>query len=455
MSRQPVVAPLLKDMVQKTTRKRKRKRRELQQLANSEWTMLDLEKVRLRFDSLDDPHATACLAFKADATLVDIFMKLCPPAFIQTLIDVDSRRFHFSRGKSMNVTIPLIYKCLAVFFRIQAQHTRGERRSSIKEPQRRAFNEAISHFHTSFPKAHVPGLSVLECIHLQFLITPEYEETMSLNLQSCVRWLGQWMAGDEKLIGYTGNSGYIRAVQSKPDQVGIWMYEGTVRLRNGLPFLVYSRTHDSHTQINRSVHTAEIMGDWADLVVRKGQEQTILVADSYYLDNTGHDLICDYGVKYLCAIQKTRFESACVVLQDHVTKPGDFAIATNEEGEMVTLCWDINTNLGKKYCMSNAFYDVSGRNNVNEVPMYDCYKHMFSVCDRFNKSLHNHMWPFRHGGMHSRGDLRLISDFHFSAFLINVLHAHANLSNTTLDEVNYEDTVLQLSHDLFAKACTL
>ena len=32
-------------------------------------------------------------------------------------------------------------------------------------------------------------------------------------------------AGDEKLFHFTGKSGDVRLVKSKPDQIGLWFYE--------------------------------------------------------------------------------------------------------------------------------------------------------------------------------------------------------------------------------------
>ena len=38
-------------------------------------------------------------------------------------------------------------------------------------------------------------------------------------------FLGQYVAGDEKLFYFTGDSIIIRQVISKPDKIGLWFYE--------------------------------------------------------------------------------------------------------------------------------------------------------------------------------------------------------------------------------------
>jgi hypothetical protein len=46
----------------------------------------------------------------------------------------------------------------------------------------------------------------------RFLISHEYFDILSLNFQSIIRELGEYVAGDEKLDYFTGNSGDIRKV---------------------------------------------------------------------------------------------------------------------------------------------------------------------------------------------------------------------------------------------------
>jgi hypothetical protein len=49
----------------------------------------------------------------------------------------------------------------------------------------------------------------------------DFDPEICANYQNFVKSLGQFVAGDKKLIHFTGNSGDIRLVLSKPDRVGM------------------------------------------------------------------------------------------------------------------------------------------------------------------------------------------------------------------------------------------
>jgi len=66
---------------------------------------------------------------------------------------------------------------------------------------------------------------------------------ISKNFQSLVSRVGEFAAGDEKLLHFTGNSKNIRMILTKPDRVGHWFCELCIKLVNGLSFLLYFRAH--------------------------------------------------------------------------------------------------------------------------------------------------------------------------------------------------------------------
>ena len=57
-------------------------------------------------------------------------------------------------------------------------------------------------------------------------------------------------------------------------------------LSNGEPFLVFTRVHDTASNIGESTQTASIVLEWADLV-QKFNQPTVICMNSYYLDNVG------------------------------------------------------------------------------------------------------------------------------------------------------------------------
>ena len=102
---------------------------------------------------------------------------------------------------------------------------------------------------------------------------------------SIIRRFGEFVAGDEKLLYFTGNSGDIRMVRSKPDRVGLWFYELCALLPNGLPIIVYFRLQKSDPRREGTIKTKDILEDLDDVIQNKVGEvnpNTKLVCDSYY-----------------------------------------------------------------------------------------------------------------------------------------------------------------------------
>ena len=53
---------------------------------------------------------------------------------------------------------------------------------------------------------------------------------LSENFRSFFERWGEFLAGDEKVDRFTGDSKHIRLVPNKPDKVGFWHYELSCRL---------------------------------------------------------------------------------------------------------------------------------------------------------------------------------------------------------------------------------
>ena len=57
-----------------------------------------------------------------------------------------------------------------------------------------------------------------------FVLSTYYNNDISANFMGIIRSLGEAVAGDEKLLHFTGNSGHILLVNTKPAQIGLWFY---------------------------------------------------------------------------------------------------------------------------------------------------------------------------------------------------------------------------------------
>ena len=110
------------------------------------------------------------------------------------------------------------------------------------------------------------------------------EFQLSENMDDMFFKFGDCVSGDEKLFRYTGSSGFLRLVKNKPARLGLWMFQAAIRLKCGLPCLIYTRIHCSCMNRNTPTRCHDIVSDWGNLIKERGQNrETILVMDNYYL----------------------------------------------------------------------------------------------------------------------------------------------------------------------------
>ena len=69
-----------------------------------------------------------------------------------------------------------------------------------------------------------------------FLFDNKWYERLSNNYQPLLRHIGDYVAGDEKLFHYTGETPYIMKFPSKRARIGLWICQLVCELENGLPF---------------------------------------------------------------------------------------------------------------------------------------------------------------------------------------------------------------------------
>ena len=79
-----------------------------------------------------------------------------------------------------------------------------------------AIKESGSHFGEK-----LPGVNILKTLLARYLLTENYFARITDNIMSIIRRFGEFVAGDEKLLYFTGNSGDIRMVRSKSDRIGL------------------------------------------------------------------------------------------------------------------------------------------------------------------------------------------------------------------------------------------
>jgi NADH:ubiquinone oxidoreductase subunit F (NADH-binding) len=159
-----------------------------------------------------------------------------------------------------------------------------------------------------------------------FLITCEYFDDLAKNFQSIVRKLGDYVAGDEKLDYFTGNSGYIRKVPNKPAKIGLWHYQLVVaKIVENTPYILDLKMAQIHKQANES-EMANIVERWSEAVNKdsKRETTTALVFDTHYMDSVSRTVLIKKKIKYIGAVSSGRFGQVFDFVKQDISKPGDF-----------------------------------------------------------------------------------------------------------------------------------
>jgi hypothetical protein len=304
-----------------------------------------------------------------------------------------------SRKGTHTPTIKSLYKYLAIVIRVFAQQKAPkENVNKVKRLRRSNFTESIEHFHDIREEldGDVPEVSLFELLWNKFHFDRKDESILSSQFQEAVEYLGQFVAEDEKLFKWTGESQWVRVCPQKDDEVGLWNYELVGQLPNDLGFLFYIRSHTCETVFGGGIQCASIVRDWGRIVKEKRTENaTILTCDSYYIDLTGRNIFQELEVLYLCALQSCRFNTLYHQANIISYHPGKTALLYSEElHEMFVTHW-YPPPMNRKFILTNALIASLGSTCKAIIPGCDHFSVMFNLCDKFNCRLHDKSWPHR------------------------------------------------------------
>jgi hypothetical protein len=428
--------------------------------ANEEgFKMLEKHHDRLTWTSPPPYECNTIFNLHGNASLLTIFLKIFSPQFLTQLIQsVDPTQLTIDkkRAKALHLTHKLIYGTFAVIIRIQGIHNAPKRNTQNYHPLKEAVEEARTHFSELHPLFRNFGINhILKVIALG-LLSGNISDALSLQFQDLVKHVGEYVAGDEKLLHFTGNSGDIRKVVSKPDRVGLWFYQLCVKLSNKTSYLLYFKLHHSDEARGESIPVSSIVKTWGEIVKRKSDGKALLAMDSYYLDNAGRTWLRENKINYVASVTKERFPGLCNKLIDKVEKPGQWeGLHNSETGESFVYHWDTEKNAGKKFVISNAFKLHYERYKTNIIPLYDHYKLTFKACDTFNAGLHDRTWPHKHGGRDAHGDLGLQSNFAMSCALQNVFNCYCDYNKIGSGNYDFRELCIRLADELFGYCCQI
>ena len=169
------------------------------------------------------------------------------------------------------------------------------------------------------------------------------------------------------------------------------------------------------------------------------------------------------GQAYSCSCRRDRVANEVAkACEDRVGafKPGEHRAITNKTtGELFTYYFDPDTNVGEKYNMSRGFVYTTDKAIVTrrkvEVPGYDEYREGFSICDKFNKGLHDIAWPFRRGGRNTPGEAGSINDFLQAGIIKNTLTAYLAINKIDPKTIKIHDQIAELAYEMHTYSVAL
>jgi hypothetical protein len=158
---------------------------------------------RFNLPKIPSGKPTAMTTFAdVDTPILEIFLRQLPLTFA---FDIVRARFSERRYRMPSLEAVRIY--LAVRIRLQALQEAPSESNPIQQPQRKSFQKALEYFKAF---GSVLGIVVLERIHTSFWLTPDDETKLNLFVRSLVTNLGDHVAGDEKLVQYSGKYAWVR-----------------------------------------------------------------------------------------------------------------------------------------------------------------------------------------------------------------------------------------------------
>ena len=82
-------------------------------------------------------------------------------------------------------------------------------------------------------------------------------------------------------------------------------------------------------------------------------------------------------------------------------------------------------------------------------------KHMFEVCDKFNRALHDRQWPHSRGGNNTQGDQGVHHDFLMAVILQNVFNAWFSVHDIDPASRTFESMCTELANSLYSRSVGL
>ena len=166
--------------------------------------------------------------------------------------------------------LKLLYRFYAIKIYIQGMHNvPTAAKLGSGRNLRDTVNDARAFFNSEFPSSEsdaLPGCDILEHLLAHFLICGTHVDHICANFRSIVRELGEYVIGDEKLFYFTGNSGNIRLVITKPAHIGLWFYELVAAIDNYKSYMLDVKIASVANVSCGHEYMVNIVKRWTDII---------------------------------------------------------------------------------------------------------------------------------------------------------------------------------------------
>ena len=184
----------------------------------------------------------------------------------------------------LKLTDVYILQGLAVYYLICARKT-------VLTSARDAIVDARRQLLARDKKLTMANTEILLKVIQNILFSYKLSDDLSANYQKAVLSLGESVAGDEKLWKFTGNSGNLKLVISKPDRIGFWNFQLCCMFKSNtteLPFMLDSfcdmfalQTTGVGTVMERWIKVIKSVGSEVVPPIRHMNPRAVLYFDSY------------------------------------------------------------------------------------------------------------------------------------------------------------------------------
>jgi hypothetical protein len=340
-----------------------------------------------------------------------------------------------------------------------SNQVRSTENDVVKKPLTKSLSEASAHFNVLSNSMKAPGIDLASRLTAILTFGPAQEELLSTNFSENIIRLGEYVAGDEKLFHFTGVSSQVRLVPSKPDKIGLWIYELSTPSASNNPYLLRYRLHHNE---NGPIKVSDVIKDWGNDILRIGSEYrkdeapyTFLAMDNYYMDTESRRWLLEKEIKFTASCNTSRFVAEVKMVHgDTADITGQhMSIYSEKSNELFTYHYDTQKGVGNKYNLSWGLTlhteKLKVRAHQDDIPGYDVYKSMFETCDRFNRNLHDKTWHYKRGDNVALGHFGRCHDFVMGAILQNTFSLWEDLGGDKYGEKSFKDRCILLSDQLY------